>query len=639
MVYYVHMSVLNDNSYKAYDFLGCHREGDGCVFRVWAPNARTVSVVGDFNRWDGGSAPMTRDLDGIWSAWLGGVQEGQIYKYAVTGPDGGTVLKSDPFAFHAETGPATGSKVWDISGFPWTDADWMNGRPAADPRRKPMNIYELHLGSWRKDDSEMWPNYRNIAPVLADYCREKGYTHVELLPVTEYPFEGSWGYQVTGYFAPTSRYGTPQDFMAFVDTLHSAGIGVIIDWVAAHFPRDAHGLARFDGTPLYEYADPRMGEHPEWGTLIFDYASPDVRGFLISSALFFLDTYHVDGLRCDAVSSMLYLDYGRQAGQWLPNRDGGNINYDAIDFWRQLNDAVLDRVPGAFTVAEESTAYPLITAPTRDGGLGFTFKWDMGFMHDTLDYFMMDPYFRSGNHSKLTFSMMYAFSEKYILAFSHDEVVHGKRSMLDKMYGTYEEKFSALRAFYGYQFAHPGKKLTFMGSEFGQFIEWDYKKQLDWFLLDYPSHNGIQRYTSELGRIYRSEPALYEIEDSWAGFGWLNPDDNDRSAIAFIRYPAGEGYPIVCVCNFTPVQYEDFLIGLPDAGRLKPLLTSDAKKFGGTGHAFRTVRAKKGDFREFHHTASVPLPPLSTQYYYFIKEEKKPHGDHHHEKGAAGSRS
>ena len=623
------MSVLNDRTYAAYDFLGCHKTAGGRrVFRVWAPNARSVSVVGDFNDWDGYAAPMERDLDGIWSAELDGIRDGDIYKFAVTGADGYTVLKADPFAFHAETGPATGSKVWDISKYRWTDKAWMKARTENEVRCRPMNIYEVHLGSWKRAEGEVWPNYKNIAPALAAYCRTMGYTHVELLPVTEYPFEGSWGYQVTGYFAPTSRYGTPQDFMAFVDILHNAGIGVIVDWVAAHFPRDEHGLAHFDGTALYEYADPRMGEHAEWGTLIFDYASPDVRGFLISSAMFFMDRYHIDGLRCDAVSSMIYLDYGRQAGQWVPNRDGGNINYDAVDFWRELNTAVLEKHPGTFTVAEESTAYPLITAPACDGGLGFTFKWDMGFMHDTLDYFQMDPYFRSGNHGKLTFSMMYAFSEKYILSFSHDEVVHGKKSMLDKMFGSYDEKFAELRAFYGYMFAHPGKKLTFMGSEFGQFIEWNYKRELDWFLLDYPSHAGLQKWTAALGQLYLNTPALWEIEDSWAGFSWLNPDDNERSAIAFIRWSGSGADPVVCVCNFTPVTYEDFHIGLPYKGKLVPLLSSDAKKFGGTGHSFRQVKTKKQDFREFHYMASVPLPPLSAQYYTFKKEEEENHGRH-----------
>ncbi len=626
------MSVLNDKTYRAYEFLGCHREGGRRVFRVWAPNARSVSVVGDFNAWDAGRTPMTRDHDGIWSAAVEDAADGRIYKYAVTGPDGKTVLHADPFAFHAETGPATGSKVWDISQFPWSDREWMDRRAFTDPHSRPMNIYEVHLGSWRRDEHEVWPNYQKIAPALAAYCQMMGYTHVELLPVTEYPFEGSWGYQVTGYFAPTSRYGTPQDFMAFVDILHSAGIGVIMDWVAAHFPKDAHGLARFDGTALYEYADPRLGEHAEWGTLVFDYASPDVRGFLISSAMFFLEHYHIDGLRCDAVSSMLYLDYARKPGQWAPNKDGGNINYDAVDFWRELNDAITDTYPGAFTVAEESTAYPLITAPTKDGGLGFTFKWDMGFMHDTLDYFAMDPYFRSHNHDKLTFSMMYAFSEKYILAFSHDEVVHGKASMVGKMYGLYDDKFASLRALYGYQFAHPGKKLTFMGGEFAQFIEWDYKKPLDWFLLDYPSHRGMQAWTAALGQLYLEQPALWEIEDSWDGFTWLNPDDAGRSSIAFMRFARSGAAPVVCVCNFTPMTWEGFVFGLPSAGTLVPLLSSDEERFGGRGQAPGAVRSKKENFRDFHHTAAVTLPPLSAQYYLF--KEDKSHGHHTDEAGA-----
>ncbi len=617
------MSALTDNTYRAYEFFGCHRQGGDYVFRLWAPNARAVSVTGDFNGWDRAAAPMERDGDMIWQTRLSGVRPGQIYKYAVTGADGKTVLKADPFAFHAQTGPETGSKVWELGRFPWSDGDWMARRERTDIHRQPMNIYEVHLGSWRRDENETWPNYRRIAPVLASYCRKMGYTHVELLPVTEYPFEGSWGYQTTGYFAPTSRYGTPQDFMAFVDTLHNAGIGVIIDWVAAHFPRDAHGLARFDGTPLYEYADPRMGEHRQWGTLVFDFASPDVQGFLISSAMFFLEYYHIDGLRCDAVSSTLYLDYGREAGQWIPNRDGGNINYDAVSFWQKLNTAVAERYPGAFTVAEESTAYPRVTAPAPEGGLGFSFKWDMGFMHDTLDYFQMDPYFRSGSHGKLTFSMMYAFSERYILAFSHDEVVHGKKSMLDKMFGSYEEKFASLRAFYGYVFAHPGKKLTFMGGEFGQFIEWDYKKPLDWHLLDYPIHNGLRRWCAALGQLYLATPALYQIEDSWDGFLWLNPDDSGRSAIAFMRM-AEDGGALVCVCNFTPTAYDSFLIGLPAAGRLTPLLSSDETRFGGLGTALAIVESEENSFREFKNTASVPLPPLSAQYYLFEKTSVRP---------------
>ncbi len=621
------MSVLNDCTYRAQDFLGCHKLDEGYLFRVWAPNAQAVSVVGDFNYWDASAAPMTRDWEGYWSAQVPAAQHGQVYKYAVTGPDGRVILKADPFAFHAETGPATGSKVWELPERKWGDGKWMKARPARKWRAEPMNIYEVHLGSWRVEPEETFPNYKRIGPILADYCREMGYTHVELMPITEFPFVGSWGYQVTGYFAPTSRYGTPQDFMDFVDTLHQAGIGVIIDWVAAHFPRDEHGLARFDGTPLYEYADPRIGEHAEWGTLVFDYASPDVRGFLISSALFFLEQYHVDGLRCDAVSSMLYLDYGRKAGEWVPNKDGGNINYDVVSFWQQLNAAVADRCPGAFTVAEESTAYPRITAPIDDGGLGFTFKWDMGFMHDTLDYFKLDPYFRRDNHGKLTFSMMYAFSEYYILAYSHDEVVHGKCSMVQKMAGLYEDKFASLRALYGYQFAHPGKKLTFMGGEFAHFIEWNYQQQLDWFLLDYPKHKAMQDYTAALGNLYVSQPALWQIEDSWEGFTWLNPDDRDRSSIAFIRWPKKgrgrkKGLPIVCVCNFTPVYYDDFVIGLPAAGKLTPLLNSDETRFGGWGSQLPDIRYEAEDFREFSHRAHLALPPLSAQYFAFEEEKK-----------------
>ncbi len=613
------MSYLLDNPYSAWEVMGCHPEGDGFRFRVWAPNARSVSLVGDFNFWDDTANPMMRDEFGIWSV-TASVAPGSIYKYAVRGTDGRSVLKADPFAFHAETGPATGSKVWDISRFRWSDEAWMAERTQGDIRQKPLNIYEVHLGSWRKGPGEVYPNYRNIAQPLADYCRRMGYTHVELLPLTEYPFEGSWGYQVTGYFAPTSRYGTPEDFQSFVDTLHRAGIGVILDWVAAHFPRDSHGLARFDGTPLYEYADPRMGEHPQWGTLVFDYASPDVRAFLMSSALFFLETYHVDGLRCDAVSSMLYLSYGRENGQWLPNREGGNINLEVVSFWQELNGAIQSRVPGAFTIAEEATAYPGITTPAAEGGLGFTFKWDMGFMHDTLDYFKLDPIYRAANHEKLTFSMVYAFNERYVLAFSHDEVVHLKCSMLQKMAGLYDDKFANLRALYGYMFAHPGKKLLFMGGEFGQFTEWDEKKELDWMLLGYPKHRELQEWTAALGHLYQRESALWEIEDSWDGFRWLNPDDRDRSSIAFMRMSRSGSSPIVCVCNFTPVYYPEFHIGLPGAGRLVPLLSSDESRFGGTGAAFVPVDALPGDFREFHHYAPVSLPPLSARYYRYEED-------------------
>ena len=617
------MSVLTDGRYRAYEYLGCHPTETGFVFRLWAPNAKYVAVVGDFNGWDDGANPMGRDRDGFWCAEVEGIEIGQVYKYSVEGPDGRKVLKADPFAFHAETGPATGSKVWDISQFPWDDREWMENHKLADHRSSPINIYEVHLGAWRRNEDEVFPNYQRIAPILAAYCQMMGYTHVELLPVTEYPFEGSWGYQVTGYFAPTSRYGTPQDFMAFVDTLHRAGIGVIIDWVAAHFPKDEHGLARFDGTALYEYADPRMGEHAEWGTLVFDYASADVRGFLISSALFFLEQYHIDGLRCDAVTSMLYRNYARKDGEWVPNKDGGDMNYEAIGFWQELNIAIHDRFPGAFTVAEESTAYQGITSPPDTyGGLGFTFKWDMGFMHDTIDYFKLDPVYRQYHHDKLTFSMMYAFNEYYINAFSHDEVVHGKCSMLNKMAGLYDDKFANLRALYGYQFAHPGKKLTFMGSEFAQVIEFDEKRQLDWFLLEYPRHIEMQRFTAALGQLYLSQGALWQIEDNWEGFSWLNADAADVSCVAFIRLPKDRKKykPVVCVCNFTPMYQEDFVMGLPSAGKLAPLLNSDEHRFGGFGCLLPEITYDQEQFKEFDHRAHLALPPLSSQYFQFEEE-------------------
>ncbi len=608
------MSILNKEAYR---HLGCHKTENGHRFRVWAPNARAVALCGDFSDW--GDRPMTRGTDGVWSLETERLPDGAIYKYAVTGSDGRRVLKADPFAFHAETGPATGSKVWDIEAFPWQDAPWLRRRKRERLRERPMNIYELHLGSWRRREDEHFPNYRRIAPELVDYCRKMHFTHVEFLPLTEYPFEGSWGYQVTGYFAPSSRYGTPQDFMALVDALHQAGVGVILDWVPAHFPRDEHGLARFDGTPLFEYGDPRLGEHAEWGTLVFDYASPDVRNFLISSALFFLEYYHIDGLRCDAVSSMLYLDYARKDGQWVANRDGGNINYDARDFLRELNDTIHEHFPGVCTIAEESTAYPAVS---HADGLAFDFKWDMGFMHDTIDYFSLDPYFRRFNHNKLTFSMHYAFSEWGVLAFSHDEVVHGKCSMMNKMFGSYEQKFAQLRALYAYQFAHPGKKLGFMGSEFGQVIEWAYKRELDWFLLDYPVHDETRRWYAALGEVYAKYPAFWEIENSWEGFHWLNVDDAERSSIAFLRCPHRRGESIVCVFNFTPERWEDFVVGLPAAGKLLPLLNSDEAGFGGSGEPFKPIRSEQGEFREFSHLARITLPPFSARYYRF--KENKP---------------
>lgn len=612
------------NARRAYHALGCRYIPECGMhrFAVWAPHAREVSVVGDFNGWDGYAHPMWRRDDEIWVTFIPGLKNGDIYKYRVVGEDWNTVLKADPFAFHAETGPATGSKIWDIEGYEWTDSDYMEKRRGKDSVHAPMSIYEMHMGSWRKKDGEVFPNYRRVADELVEYLKYMHYTHVELLPITEYPYDGSWGYQVTGFFAPTSRYGTPQDFMYFVDKLHSEGIGVIIDWVPAHFPRDEHGLRMFDGAPCYECSEQRMAEHPDWGTMIFDYSRPQVQSFLTSSAMFFFDKYHVDGIRVDAVSSMLYLDYGRRFGEWTPNKDGGNINLGAVDFLRKLNSAVLTEYPGAITIAEESTAFPLVSRPPEVGGLGFVFKWDMGFMHDTLDYMALDPYFRSYNHSRLTFSMMYAFSENFVLAFSHDEVVHGKASMVNKMWGDYETKFASLRALYGYQFAHPGKKLMFMGGEFAQFIEWNYLQQLDWSLLEYPLHDGMRKYVRELGRLYASTPALWKVDDSWDGFSWLNVDDSERSSVAFMRM-SQRSY-IVCALNFTPVRYDDFTIGLPKPGVLKEVINSDDTQYGGSGILNKAeIESADESFLDHPCSAKITLPPMSAVWFRFTPTSAK----------------
>ena len=597
--------------------LGMHR------FLVWAPNAGGVSVVGDFNGWNPDATPMEWVEGGVWAAFVGNIGEGALYKYAVKQASGAVALKSDPFAAWAQNGSDNASLVYD-GGFDWTDGEYMARRAQRDFLRAPMSIYELHAGSW-KDFSNTRPQYSELGEMLADYCRDMGYTHVELMPLMEYPFDASWGYQVTGYYAPTSRYGKPSDFAYLVDRLHRDNIGVIMDWVPAHFPRDEHGLASFDGTPLFECKERRMAEHPEWGTLIFDYASPQVQSFLVSSACKFFEEFHIDGIRVDAVSSMLYLNYARRDGEYTPNRDGGYVNLDAVDFLRKLNSTVLVNYPGAITIAEESTAFPLITAPPENGGLGFCFKWDMGFMHDTLDYMHLDPYFRSYNHDRLTFSMMYTFSENYILAYSHDEVVHGKLSMLNKMSGDYWQKFASLRALYGYQFAHPGKKLTFMGGEFGQFIEWNWKQQLDWLLLDYPKHEALRQYCRELNRLYTSEEAMYRCDNSWDGFRWLNVNDRDRSTIAFLRTYPGAKEGLVCVCNFTPNVYYGFVIGLPQPGTLREILNSDDERFGGGGvRNAGVIHSLDSGFFDMKYSAELTVPPLSCVYYrYRIKKHHK----------------
>ena len=610
---------------QAWKSFGCVWLPDLEMFRflVWAPNARSISVVGDFNGWAWDADPMEKVDGGAWVCFMGTPWHGACYKYCVEGPDGRRVLKTDPFAAWSQHGAeGNASLVYNRPAEPWTDGGYMAARARRDFLHSPMSIYEVHLGSWQDLAGGQAP-YRELGDRLADYCVEMGYTHIELMPLTEYPFDGSWGYQVTGYYAPTSRYGEPEDFRWMIDRFHRAGIGVIMDWVPAHFPKDENGLALFDGTPQFECKERRMAEHPEWGTLIFDYASDQVQSFLVSSACKFFDEFHIDGIRVDAVSSMLYLNYGRREGEYTPNKDGGNINLGAVDFLRKLNRTVLTSYPGAITVAEESTAFPLITAPPEVGGLGFSFKWDMGFMHDTLDYMALDPLYRRYHHDKLTFSMMYAFSENYILAYSHDEVVHGKRSMLDKMSGDYDRKFDSLRTLYAFQFAHPGKKLGFMGGEFGQFIEWNWQQPLDWLLLEYPKHAAMQRFVRELNHIYTSTPALYQIDHSWDGFQWLNVNDRDRSAVAFMRMAPQQKSYLVCACNFTPVPIEGFVIGLPEKGTLTELISSNENRFGGNGvHRSEPIKASSEPFVNLPCSAAIDLPPMSAVYYIFKKNPK-----------------
>ena len=626
------------NARKAWLCYGCCYipELNAHRFIVWAPNAKAVSLVGDFNGWDRYATPMEKMDGGIWATFVEGLPECALYKYCVTAQNGNQVLKADPFAAFSQWGMDTASIVWNGGNFKWNDTRYLNKRAKQDFLTTPMSIYEVHPGSWKNLDGNI--TYHSLADALADYCVEMGFTHVEIMPVTEYPYPASWGYQVTGYFAPTSRYGNPDDFKYFVDRLHKAGIGVIMDWVPAHFPKDEHGLAYFDGTAQFECKEKRMAEHPDWGTLIFDYSSNQVQSFLISSACKFFEEYHIDGIRVDAVSSMLYLNYGRRDGEYTPNKDGGYTNLDACDFLRKLNTSILTSYPGAITIAEESTAFPLITAPPEVGGLGFSLKWDMGFMHDTLDYMELDPYFRSFNHNRITFSMMYAFSENYVLAYSHDEVVHGKKSMLDKMSGDYDQKFASLRTLYGFQFAHPGKKLNFMGGEFGQFIEWNWEKELDWMLLDFPRHREMQEYYKELNKLYTSYPAMYMVDHSWDGFKWLNVDDAGRSSVAFMRMaPEQESY-IVCVCNFTPVKYEDFTFGLPKEGTLKEILSSDEIRFGGKGDLNeKSIRTRKKGFLDMDYSAKITLPAMSAVFfrYHITKHRVKKEGDEKSKKAPA----
>ena len=579
--------------YDLYNKLGAHPmtvdEEEGVYFAVWAPNAAAVSIVGDFNEWDENATPMERlEPLGIYQIFLTGIKVGDIYKYCVTAQDGKKTLKADPYGFQAELRPNNASVVADISDFKWHDSRWMKKREKFDDKKNPMFVYEVHPGSWKKheqteEDEDGFYNYREIAHELAAYVKDMGYTHVELMGIAEHPFDGSWGYQVTNYFAPTSRHGSPEDFQYFMDYMHEHNIGVILDWVPAHFPRDAFGLAEFDGTCLYEYADPRKGEHPDWGTKVFDYGKTEVQNFLICNALFWLEHYHVDGLRVDAVASMLYLDYGREDGQWVPNIYGGNENLEAIEFFKHLNTIVKKRNPGIVMIAEESTAWPKVTDKAEYGGLDFSLKWNMGWMHDFLEYMKLDPYFRKYNHKKMNFAMVYAYSENYMLVLSHDEVVHLKCSMIEKMPGSYEDKFKNLMAGYAFMTGHPGKKLLFMGQDFGQHREWSEKRELDWFLLDKEPNRHLQAFVKELLHLYKNNKCLYEYDCYPEGFEWINADDGDRSIFSFVRHSESGKSNMLFIINFTPVERPDYRVGTTCRRKHTLVLSSDDKKFGGTG--------------------------------------------------------
>ena len=579
--------------YDLYNKLGAHPmtvdEEEGVYFAVWAPNAAAVSIVGDFNEWDENATPMERlDPLGIYQIFLTGIKVGDIYKYCVTAQDGKKTLKADPYGFQAELRPNNASVVADISDFKWHDSRWMKKREKFDDKKNPMFVYEVHPGSWKKheqteEDEDGFYNYREIAHELAAYVKDMGYTHVELMGIAEHPFDGSWGYQVTNYFAPTSRHGSPEDFQYFMDYMHEHNIGVILDWGPAHFTRDAFGLAEFDGTCLYEYADPRKGEHPDWGTKVFDYGKTEVQNFLICNALFWLEHYHVDGLRVDAVASMLYLDYGREDGQWVPNIYGGNENLEAIEFFKHLNTIVKKRNPGIVMIAEESTAWPKVTDKAEYGGLDFSLKWNMGWMHDFLEYMKLDPYFRKYNHTKMNFAMVYAYSENYMLVLSHDEVVHLKCSMIEKMPGSYEDKFKNLMAGYAFMTGHPGKKLLFMGQDFGQHREWSEKRELDWFLLDKEPNRHLQAFVKELLHLYKNNKCLYEYDCYPEGFEWINADDGDRSIFSFVRHSESGKSNMLFIINFTPVERPDYRVGTTCRRKHTLVLSSDDKKFGGTG--------------------------------------------------------
>ena len=602
-----------------YNKLGSHlaRVGDvsGVAFALWAPNAERVSVVGDFNHWDGRANPMrNRGESGLWEIFIPGLTEGEIYKYEIRTRNAEEILlKSDPFGFRFEPPPRTGSIVCEIGGYRWGDAEWLAARASVNPLEAPMAVYEVHLGSWKRKGGETkrYLTYREFADELIPYVREMGYTHLQLLPISEHPFDGSWGYQTLGYFAPTARFGPPADFMAFVDRCHQAGIGVILDWVPAHFPKDGHGLASFDGTHLYEHADPRKGEHSDWGTLIFNYGRREVQNFLLSNALFWLEKYHIDGLRVDAVASMLYLDYSRKHGDWIPNEFGGRENLEAISFLRRMNEIIHAKHPGAVTIAEESTAWPMVSRPVYLGGLGFTFKWNMGWMHDMLEYMEKEPIHRKYHFGTLTFALLYAFHENFVLPFSHDEVVHGKRAMLDKMPGDLWQKFANLRLLYAYMYAHPGKKLLFMGGEFGQWEEWNHDEQLDWQLLQWDSHKGLQSLVRDMNRLYASTPALHEVDFRPEGFEWIDIHDVDNSIISFMRRGKSPKDFLVCVFNFTPVVRRGYHVGVPEPGLYREALNSDSAFYGGSNVGnIGGVASKPVPWNGRPYSVDLTLPPL-----------------------------
>ena len=610
-------------NFRSYEMLGTHKTKKGWRFAVWAPNAERVCLVGSFNGWELTDMPLERiGTTGVWYGTFDGICEGDLYKYAIFGEDGKAELKIDPFAFRSELRPGTASVVGDTGDFLWNDGEWLKKRRKKTPYERPMLIYELHPGSWRRHKNGEFLSYRELAEELIPYVKEMGYTHIELMPITEYPFDGSWGYQVTGYFSATSRYGSPADLKYFVNECHNNGIAVITDWVPAHFPKDAHGLFRFDGTPLYEYRDPRIGEHKDWGTAVFDYSRYEVKSFLMSSAHFWVNEFHMDGLRVDAVSSMIYRDYSRGDGEWIPNIYGGNQNLEAVEFLKDLNKMMFSEFPGILMIAEESTAWPMVTAPVENGGLGFNYKWNMGWMNDTLRYMSMDPYFRKYNHNLLTFLMFYAYSENFILPLSHDEVVHGKASLLNKMFGNYDEKFASLRTLIAYFLALPGKKLLFMGADLGEFIEWRYDEELEWHLLEYEKHRKLNLYLKTVNHYYVENRAFWFNDRDWNGFSWIRDNDNENSVIAFMRTGARKSEFVIVVCNFTPVTRKKYLIGVPSKGEYVVQIDSSWESFGG-GRKKRRVKykAEKQKNSEYPYSIEVDIEGLSALY--IVKEKEK----------------